>query len=234
VKKIDTYKIVALRKHYQLKQEDVAKALDIGRVTYITREKHGSFTDDELNKLSELLNVERSELVIEEGSFTGDQLNKLSELLNLLPPPSSTNNIEYIIPSKSYASFPEIISTKENVLSDLLKEETDASKIELPADVKKTIAEQLKPSSESESTYQSKYISLLENQLLEKEEVIKELRETLLRLEGQMKLMFNDINYQNEQLLEFSRELKFRLEADRFSIKSIEQLMLKQKGGDKK
>ena len=83
MKKIDTFKIVALRKHYQLKQEDVAKALDIGRVTYITREKHGSFTDDELNKLTELLNVERSELVIEEGSFTDDQLNKLSEFLNL-------------------------------------------------------------------------------------------------------------------------------------------------------
>src|SRR4051794_2336578 len=77
MQKINTYKIIALRKHYQLKQEDVAKALNIGRVTYITREKYGSFTEDELDSLSKLLNVQRTELVTEEESYIDDELSRL-------------------------------------------------------------------------------------------------------------------------------------------------------------
>jgi transcriptional regulator with XRE-family HTH domain len=236
MKNIDTDKIVALRKHYQLKQDDVAKALNIGRVTYIMREKYGSFTDDELNKLSELLKVDRSELIKKENSFTNDEINKLSKLWNL-----RLSEANYLVePSalempSSDALYGNSNRAKGNMLSSLSRKETNESKTELPEAAKKDISEEVNLLNESEPIYQSKYITLLEDQLREKEEMIKELKEALSRLEYQMKDMFAEINYQNRQLSEFSRNFKVQLEKERnFSMKTFEQFMKKQKAGDKK
>lgn len=222
MQKIDTYKIIALRKHYQLKQEEVAKALNIGRVTYIAREKHGSFTEDELENLSKLLNVQRSELFAEGPSHIDNELSKLIlhrlEFLNKKESSPSAYWRMHTHPS-------EIFESAQDLDDEHFTEKFDMLKTELSADLKKTDEKQAKPLNESEANYQSKYISLLESQVQEKEEIVKELREMLKRLEAQTRLMFEEMNNQKTQFLDFYKKIQFfQGENKNFPIEAVKPL----------
>jgi len=130
---IDVDKIIALRKHYQITQEDAAKVLDIGRVTYVMREKHGSFNDDELNKLSKLLKVARSELVKKDASlpslersinFNANALYNQGDFESYLFSPQQSKNLKLKLPADAKKTIESEFIYKAkyiNLLEDQLR-----------------------------------------------------------------------------------------------------------------
>lgn len=79
--KVDLQKIISTREHLGFTQEQAAKAIGVGRTTYIAREKNGDFSKEEIESLAKKFKVKVSELYEKETPIVvEDSLNRLTEI----------------------------------------------------------------------------------------------------------------------------------------------------------